>query len=379
MGLITSQPSSQQQHLTDATGILEELPPLEEVPYTFSSCNICLEEVRTCVLECGHTLCQECIQSQLRFRWPGNRITFGYLRCGICRAPLAHESITQQLRSHTDFQEKVAEVALTGARENGLLNDLYNKSYERGEILSPEYERQYATDRMVVCQCSECQMSFCAGLAECAQLMDTQMLNQKPRCSSCIWKSTSRAQSRKCEKHGPQFAIYKCDFCCSLAVWQCGCSHFCEPCHGGQPRKHFHCSGPEDCPLGIAHPPNGPSPVNFVFGCSGCAGCLDENEECLDENEEYTGSDYGDDFGGDDYLDFDVQVEFLEQHSLQHCFRRDSKRAKCKLKKARCDKINARKRNRSQEKSQEFNFLSRRQRKYKAFLLDRSRKDFCMV
>jgi len=266
-----------------------------------------------------------------------------------------------------------AEVALTGARENGLLNDLYNKSHERGEVLSPKHELQYATDRMVVCQCSECQIPFCAGVAECAQLVDSQMPNDKPRCPSCIWKSTSRAQSRKCEKHGPQFAIYKCDFCCSLAVWQCGCSHFCEPCHSGQPREHFCCSGPEDCPLGIAHPPNGPSPANFVFGCSACAGCHDQNEE-------YTGSDYGDyDLGGDDYLDFNPEVEFLEQHSLQHCFRRDAKREKSKLKKGRCDQIKAQKRNRSQGKLQEFNFLTKRQRKYKAFLLDRSMKDFCMV
>jgi len=373
MGLITSRPTSHQQHLTDVTGSLQDLPPLEEVPYTFSSCIICLEQVRTCVLECGHTVCQECLQSQLNSRWPGDRITFGYLRCGICRAPLAHESITQQLKSHTDFQEKVAEVALTGARENGLLNDLYNKSYERAEILSPEYVLQYATNRMVVCQCSECQVPYCAGVAECAQLMDTGMSHQKPRCPSCIWKSTSGAHGRKCEKHGPQFAIYKCDCCCSLAVWQCGNSHFCEPCHSGQPREHFCCSGPEDCPLGIAHPPNGPSPGNCVFGCSACAGCLDEND--VHTGSDYGGSDYGDDFFEDDYLDFEI----LEQHSLQHNFRRDVKRAKSKLKKERCDKTKAQKRNRSQEKKQEFNFLSKRQCKYKAFLLDCSAKDFCMV
>ena len=81
------------------------------------------------------------------------------------------------------------------------------------------------------------------------------------------------------------YAVWKCRFCCSLAVWFCfGTTHFCEPCHqkwnrgelrqNNAPGKLKQCGSREACPLGVDHPPNGSS----VEKCLGCAKCSEALE-----------------------------------------------------------------------------------------------------
>jgi len=86
--------------------------------------------------------------------------------------------------------------------------------------------------------------------------------------------------------HGPMFAVYKCDSCCNVASWICGGgNHYCDRCHSDpSSEKHYPCPGPGLCPLGMAHPPNGPGVLGygapgFVVGCTACMGCVDRNEE----------------------------------------------------------------------------------------------------
>lgn len=372
MGGINSRFRSLKQRESDAIDILEDLPPLEEVDantaYAFASCSICFEQLRSCVLACGHTVCEECLQSQLTQRWPGDRVTFGYLSCGVCRAQLAHESITQQLQNHWNLMVKVAEVALRGARDNGLMNVLYTGSRE---LITPESERQYALDRMVVHQCSECQDPFCAGVVDCARLLENTTSQSMPRCPACVWKASTAPRSRKCELHGPKFAIYKCDFCCTLAVWQCGQAHFCESCHNFQPREHFCCSGPEECPLGIAHPPNGSCSEGFVFGCSACAGCLEPN--CV-----YV--DYVDYDPYDNYLDPSDDESTSDCHIVEeHRLLADVKRVRDVIRKARRDAHLSHLRKRSQDNADEARSMTKRTCKYKKLLLERNSADFCVA
>jgi len=99
--------------------------------------------------------------------------------------------------------------------------------------------------------------------------------------------------------HGHRFAIYKCDSCCSPAVWACDGHHYCERCHQIPcDEKHFPCPGPELCPLGIPHPRNTGGNINnemespsFVLGCSACLGFA-------------TSADAQEDLGGPDGYDF---------------------------------------------------------------------------
>lgn len=77
--------------------------------------------------------------------------------------------------------------------------------------------------------------------------------------------------------HGHRFAMFKCDSCCDVAVWNCLSNHYCERCHeqACEP-KHYPCPGLELCPLGIPHPPNTEAVheaqmfKSFVIGCTAC-------------------------------------------------------------------------------------------------------------
>jgi len=76
-----------------------------------------------------------------------------------------------------------------------------------------------------------------------------------------------------CPVHGQEYLQYKCRFCCSVAIWQCGSVHYCEECHSG--RRGVQCpislgSVPlilVKCPLNMVHPP---SDQEFILGCGIC-------------------------------------------------------------------------------------------------------------
>ena len=85
------------------------------------------------------------------------------------------------------------------------------------------------------------------------------------------------AGTTDCEKHGTEQIDWKCQYCCSTALFCCFGTHYmCEPCHDeynrtlDPPLKD--CRG-VDCPLGIAHPPPNKDPSKggvFPLGCGIC-------------------------------------------------------------------------------------------------------------
>jgi len=84
--------------------------------------------------------------------------------------------------------------------------------------------------------------------------------------------------------HGCRFALFKCASCCDVATWHCYSHHYCERCHNqASEPKHYPCPGPDKCPLGMLHPPNGEGVhcskdvVSFCIGCAACMGCADED------------------------------------------------------------------------------------------------------
>jgi len=251
-------------------------------------------------LDCRHTMCQECLDAQLNARWPGSRMTFGYLRCGVCRTSLGHESVQYRLKGHWQLRRQVVDVAVQRFQQDGLDTELRGSL---GRAATAEEEEAHAEAQMVVYPCKDCNKPYCAGQAHCADALVESAKDL--RCSGCEWAATRAVGGdRRCTVHGPSFAIYKCDFCCSLAVWQCGATHFCEPCHsGGSLEKPRACPGPGRCPLGIRHPPNGACEAGFVFGWTACCGCTDANPVI-----EYDVSDYGD---YDDYDDSDDADDFV--------------------------------------------------------------------
>jgi len=214
--------------LPDDLSLLEEddLPPLEEVPEVavvggglkiHGTCAICFESGAMLSLDCEHTMCEVCVDSQLTARWPGLRLTFGYLRCGLCRAQLGHESLRDRLKTHFTLQRRVVDVAVQGFRAEGF-QELCSAL---GRSPSVEEIEVQAEEQMAVYMCRDCNRPFCGGLATCAAALQQAESTKQPQCPDCAWRS-STVVDRRCAMHGPKFAIYKCDFCCNLAVWQCG-------------------------------------------------------------------------------------------------------------------------------------------------------------
>ena len=82
--------------------------------------------------------------------------------------------------------------------------------------------------------------------------------------------------TKNCAKHGADYIIYKCRYCCKTAKFFCfGTHHFCESCHNNYSTVKPHpCEGFDKCPLNGFHAPNG---EEFAYGCSQCAAGLPEN------------------------------------------------------------------------------------------------------
>merc|ERR1712176_136868 len=91
--------------LVDQTLSLGQPPEMGEA--TSEQCAVCMEECELLELECGHKFCNECLRQQVSARWPGPRITFGYLHCALCRAPMAHSALEELLIEHVDLKQRV--------------------------------------------------------------------------------------------------------------------------------------------------------------------------------------------------------------------------------------------------------------------------------
>lgn len=256
-------------------------------------CSICLDDNAEGLLQltsCRHHAHATCLEQQLKSRWPGNKISFGYLSCPECRSPLQHNALTDSLASHLKLKSIVENLCLQQADADGIgENDVTQlKAQDRGTYVDQ------CMSTFACFLCSKCSEPFCGGRLDCAQddAIDVSAL----KCPSCLFASVETGTGLKdeesstkissdvdesvwrgkCVGHGYKYAIYKCDSCCAVATWDCRSNHYCERCHNmAYSAKDFPCPGKDCCPLGIEHPPNKPAvhgavDNGFVIGCSLC-------------------------------------------------------------------------------------------------------------
>jgi len=237
----------------------------------YGECAICTETTDVLLLECEHTFCESCLQGQLNSRWPGFRVAFAYLHCALCRVPLAHKRLVNALEEHLHLWDKVLAIAEEKYRADGFCDSYLGQS--------PEEVRARAGEEMAVYMCFECGKPYCGGRVDCAAQLELKA--SELQCQNCAWRK--KALGKRCMVHGHKFAIFKCDSCCAVAVWNCVYNHYCERCHQqAHQDKNYPCPGPDECPLGIFHPPNvsarhgAGNVTSFVIGCLKCAGFEDE-------------------------------------------------------------------------------------------------------
>ena len=140
----------------------------------------------------------------------------------------------------------------------------------------------YAMDKFAYFMCYKCSKPYFGGDAACG--VRGEFDPSELVCGPCA----NPGMVTTCSKHGDDFFEYKCQFCCSVAVWFCfGTTHFCDACHNNsgvgpdQKRdgtlpccdgKHKFAlplgkQGEGPCPLKVPHPPTG---EEFPLGCGIC-------------------------------------------------------------------------------------------------------------
>jgi hypothetical protein len=271
------------QHLSHFERDLEAACANYSSAKTFGRCPVCMDVKVLLELDCRHAICTSCILGQLSARWGGARVTFNYLQCCLCRQPLAHQDVKEPLMVHLTFKERVANLAYGKLIEDG---SLYESKSSFSHKPTPQELRAQAIATMAIFMCSKCDEPFCGGKIDCAQ--QAEILPEQLRCSRCEWDTICHVEDHRCKLHGHRFAVFKCDFCCDVAVYRCyGTTNFCERCHRQAGSNiYYPCLGADACSLCIPHPritsAEGLGAVNsFVLGCSACQGSLDAHQAGL--------------------------------------------------------------------------------------------------
>lgn len=94
----------------------------------------------------------------------------------------------------------------------GLLKD---KEFKREYSARPA---EYGMKKLRYHECFKCKRPFFAGKKECIEAENEQKKEEDYICYSCGFKGEGMT---KCKKHGIDFIIFKCKFCCSLSEWFC--------------------------------------------------------------------------------------------------------------------------------------------------------------
>lgn len=234
------------------------------------NCVICLESTdaifgsegaKTEMKCCKNWVHDACLEAMVQAGHSGKMIGFNHVKCPSCR-----KSLVDQPANQLGFGGNLYRL-LNEERQLYLQIKRMKESKNKG--LSKEEQENWAFFK-----CMECTHPFCGGKVSCAEEFDLDPSSMV--CDGCDW--AKEAEDHRCFEHGKDYAIFKCDFCCSPACWACGSQHYCNYCHDHGGYQHpTPCLGPDKCPLGIPHPP--PITTNernryvlsFVIGCHKCS------------------------------------------------------------------------------------------------------------
>ena len=214
------------------------------------------------------------------------RISFGYIDCPSCRSEMnidySAPGLSTELQKCQKLKVKVVKMALKYAKAEGL--------DKRGPVVTqgdPFYRRPlaYAMKQCTFYECAKCLQPFFGGMMDCAEAMNVEkeLDRDSLECKACVMKEMGIGEDF-CKNHGNKYIDWKCQQCCSLAVWTCGGSYFCSPCHNNYMTKtHIpfadvsKCKGGPACPLGIEKHPMASSNHRLSKFALGCSICRSEN------------------------------------------------------------------------------------------------------
>lgn len=228
-------------------------------------CYICMTDElhkKPCIkLECGHIYHLNCLEHRFTSKHNTSHINLNYTYCSVCNFRVSHPYINDKYMN--ELQKLNIKIEKKSYRHMKNNKDPQNMT----ELTITEH-----IDNLRYYECSDCNKIYLGGLADCQD--DARDIHSDSDSDSIIEKKCLACGAfgkNKCKKHGDKNILYKCCYCCKVAVWYCyGTTHFCESCHSNTYKiKAQPCRGGNDCPLYGKHPKNDEK-TQFAIGCSIC-------------------------------------------------------------------------------------------------------------
>ncbi|KAJ6243970.1 e3 ubiquitin-protein ligase mycbp2 [Anaeramoeba flamelloides] len=234
-------------------------------------CNICwttaLENAPCIQLNCGHVFHTHCIKHRIRSRWTGARITFNFASCPLCNTFIKKDILPNEMEPVYKLRKIVKKKAIAQLNYEGLQHDKRIQLQFSGDKFA------FAMKVFSYYLCNKCRKPYFGGLQQCGiQREFNENFNEKDLiCGGCSF--VEGKNGKPCPIHKTKYLVWKCRFCCNIAVWFCwGTTHFCDECHKKStilPRLPLNklpkCVGPPKCIR--EHPRNG---VEYCYGCYLC-------------------------------------------------------------------------------------------------------------
>jgi len=189
-------------------------------------CPVCLmdDEEGFIRLGCKHWIHKECLLAMAKAGWPGPQISFNFISCATCRAPLKlsvpDADVAKALKPHLKLKRDLLVLAKARGKDN---LDEFNSFI-----------------------CCKCNQPFIHDRAACEDMQDID--GSAMVCPHCEYNDLKSPYL--CPIHSKadkETIMRKCDWCCGIAKYQCGnMGFFCEICHSsgmdGYCKFIVHCS-----------------------------------------------------------------------------------------------------------------------------------------
>eukprot|EP01022_Parablepharisma_sp_SALTPOND_P005402 TRINITY_DN122387_c1_g1_i1.p1 TRINITY_DN122387_c1_g1~~TRINITY_DN122387_c1_g1_i1.p1 ORF type:complete len:243 (-),score=5.52 TRINITY_DN122387_c1_g1_i1:87-815(-) len=230
-------------------------------------CQICVQPFSsssTTILSCGHVFHEHCMKRYYLERpiLESPEIAFGNKRCPLCRVLITHASCSEISREAENVHKTFNEIFLD-AKSNLVTLKLELPEKTREVEL---YER--VLNGILYCRCYKCKHPFFYSFKDCIESDKKQLKPEDVVCNKC-----KNIKLATCPKHGSEYIMYKCKYCCEIAFWVCGGIHWCQSCHSNSgvvsslPKDQLPKCDPMKCPTGVDHSGNG---EEFPLGCTLC-------------------------------------------------------------------------------------------------------------
>lgn len=128
-------------------------------------------------------------------------------------------------------------------------------------------------EQMTLYNCNSCHRIYNGGKNDYNGALRENMDAKNFLCQPCSEVALGYGQEM-CALHGNEFCDFKCQYCCSIALFVCdnGTKFYCQPCFNDMMAKKIsvktQCTGGKNCALGISRHPQ--ATQKYPLGCSLC-------------------------------------------------------------------------------------------------------------